>query len=263
MPQPPAEAGPELSHWRRPNSLMSTRFKQALVIALGIGLAAVMVTLGFWQLEVYHRQGAETAAQRAAAPPVPLSSVARPGASAIQGYGRSVAFDGSYDPGLQLLVPTEDADGQYRVLTGLRQADGSVVAVVRGIVSEPSAPAPPSGPVHQVGVLLPTEEHVPTTDLPSGQIASVRLPALAQQWPGPLIDGFVTLSSADAASQGLAAAPLKLPEGSGRLRNVAYAGQWWLFAAFTLFMAFRMARDLTVREAAEVEITAEQRVEPT
>jgi len=242
---------------------MSTRFKQALVIALGIGLAALMVTLGFWQLEVYQRQGVAAAAQRASAPAVPLSSVAGPGASAMEGYGRSVAFDGTYDPALQLLVPLEDGAGQFRVLSGLRQADGSVVAVVRGIVSAPTAPEPPSGPVHQVGVLLPTEEHVPKTDLPGGQMASVRLPALAQQWPGPLIDGFVTLSNADAVSQGLAAAPLQLPEASGRLRNVAYVGQWWLFAAFTLFMAFRMARDFGIREAEVAEITADESVEPT
>jgi surfeit locus 1 family protein len=240
-----------------------TRFKQALVIALGIGLAAAMITLGFWQLDVYHRQGAAAAARRASAPPVPLSSVAGPGASAIQGYGRSVAFDGTYDPALQLLVPMEDGAGQFRVLSGLRQPDGSVVAVVRGVVSDPSAPPPPSGQMHQVGVLLPTEEHVPSTDLPSGQMASVRLPALAQHWPGPLIDGFVTLSSANAASQGLAAAPLQLPEAEGRLRNVAYVGQWWLFAAFTLFMAWRMARDLGVREAVVAEITTERPVEPT
>jgi surfeit locus 1 family protein len=241
---------------------MSTRFKQTLIIALGIGLAAVMVTLGFWQLEVYQRQGVAAATQRASAPPVPLSSVAAPGRSAIAGYGRSVAFTGTYDPALQVLVPMEDP-GQFRVLSGLRQADGSVVAVVRGIVSEPSAPAPPSGPVHQVGVLLPTEEHLPTTDLPSGQMSSVRLPALAQQWPGPLIDGFVTLTSTDAASQGLAAASLELPEASGRLRNVAYIGQWWLFAAFTVFMAFRMARDFGVRGAEVDEITADQPIEPT
>ena len=240
-----------------------TRLKQALVIALGIGLAAVMVVLGFWQLEVFQRQGAAAAAQRAAAPPVALSSVARPGTSAIEGYGRSVAFDGRYDQDLQLLVPSEDASGQFRVLTGLRQADGSVVAVVRGVVSTPNAPPPPTDLVHQVGVLLPTEEHVPETDLPSGQIASVRLPALAQQWPGPLIDGFVTLSSSDSAGQNLAPAPLHLPEGQGRLRNVAYVGQWWLFAAFTLFMASRMARDLGIREAEVAEAADERPVEST
>jgi surfeit locus 1 family protein len=241
-----------------------TRFKQASVIALGVGLAAIMAVLGFWQLQVYHRQGAAAATRQASAPPVPLSSVARAGALANEGYGRPVAFEGSYDPALQVLVPGEDGAGQFRVLTALRQADGSVVAVVRGVVTEPNAPPPPTGLVQQVGVLLPTEEHVPETDLPSGQIASVRLPALAQQWPGPMIDGFVTLSSADAARQGLLAAPLQLPEAPGRLRNVAYVGQWWLFAAFVLFMAFRIARDIG-REEAEgvVEITPEEPAEPT
>jgi surfeit locus 1 family protein len=226
-----------------------TRFWQVLVIALGVALAAAMVVLGFWQLEVYHNQGQAAAKRRASAPPVPLTSVARAGAPVSDGYGRSVTFQGTYDPALQLLVPMEG--GQFRVLTGLRQGDGSVLAVVRGVVFEPNGPAPPSGPVQQGGVLLPTEEHLPGTDLPSGQIASVRLPALAQDWPGPLIGGYVNLSGADAARQGLAASPLLLPEASGRLRNGAYSTQWWLFAAFTLFMAYRIARDIGLREVEE------------
>jgi cytochrome oxidase assembly protein ShyY1 len=160
-----------------------------------------------------------------------------------------VSFHGTYDPGLQLLVPQEDGSGQFRVLTGLRQGDGSVVPVVRGVVSDPTAPPPPSEAVRQIGVLLPTEEYATDTDLPNGQIASVRVPALAQQWPGPLIGGWVNLSSADAASQGLAPAELQLPEGSGRLQNGAYVMQWWLFAAFTIFMAVRMARDIGLRDA--------------
>jgi surfeit locus 1 family protein len=222
-----------------------TRFWQALVIALGIVVAAAMVVMGYWQLEVYQNQGQEAAKRRASAPPVPLSSVARAGAPVKDGFGRSVTFQGSYDPALQLLVPVEDRTDQFRVLSGLRQADGSLVAVVRGVVfATATAPPPPSGLVHQVGVLLPSEEHVPETNLGKGQMASVRLPALAQQWPGPLIDGFVTLSSADAARQGLAPAEWQLPEARGRLRNGAYAMQWWLFAAFTLFMASRIARDL-------------------
>ena len=74
---------------------------------------------------------------------------------------------------------------------------------------------------------------------------------LAQQWPGPLIDGFVTLSAADATAQGLEPAQARLPEARGRLRNAAYAGQWWLFAAFTLVMAVRMARDLRLEAATD------------
>jgi surfeit locus 1 family protein len=238
-----------------------TRVKQALLIALGLGLAGAMVALGFWQLAVYDAQGLEAAERRASAPPVPLGSVARAGEPATDGYGRSVIFEGRYDPTLQLLVPMDG--GQFRVLTGLRRDDGSVLAVVRGVVSDPNAPAPPSGPLRQVGVLLPTEEHLAGTDLPGGQIASVRLPALAQQWPGPLMDGYVNLSSADATSQGLASAPLQLPEAPGRLRNRAYSLQWWLFAAFTLFMAFRMARDVGLRDLEVVDITHERPLEPT
>lgn len=238
-----------------------TRLKQALVIVLGISLAGAMVGLGFWQLAVSDAQGAEAAARRASAPPVPLGSVARAGEPATDGYGRSVTFQGTYDPELQLLVPMEG--GQFRVLTGLRQADGSVLAVVRGVVPEPTAPSPPSGLVRQVGVLLPSEEHLAGADLPTGQIASVRLPALAQQWPGPLIGGYVNLSSTDATSQGLSPAALLLPESPGRLRNGAYSIQWWLFAAFTLFMAFRMARDIGLGNPEVVEITPDHPVEPT
>jgi hypothetical protein len=62
----------------------------------------------------------------------------------------------------------------------------------------------------------------------------------------------------------LVAAPLRLRDAPGRLRNVAYVGQWWLFAAFVLFMAFRMARDIGREEGAEVaEITPEGPAEPT
>jgi surfeit locus 1 family protein len=238
-----------------------TRLKQALLIVLGLGLAGAMVALGFWQLAVYDAQGAEAAERRASAPPVPLGSVARAGEPATDGYGRSVTFEGTYELALQLLVPMESE--QFRVLTGLRQPDGSLLVVVRGVVSSPNAPAPPSGLVQQVGVLLPTEEHLPEPDLPGGQIASVRLPALAQLWRGPLIDGYVNLSSADAASQGLAPAPAQLPEAPGRLRNGAYSIQWWLFAAFTVFMAFRMARDIGLRDLEVAEITPERPLEPT
>ncbi len=81
--------------------------------------------------------------------------------------------------------------------------------------------------------------------------------------PGPLLDGWVNLSSSDATGQGLTPALLRLPESQGRLRNGAYVGQWWLFAAFTLFMAFRIARDIGIDEAEVAEITPERPSEST
>lgn len=222
--------------------------RQILIVVGGVALAAAMVVLGVWQLDVYHEQGAAASARRAAAAPVPLSRAAPPGVAVTDGFGRSVTFAGTYDPALQELVPTTDGSPGIRVLTGLRQADGSLVPVVRGQLADRSSPAPPppTGPVEQTGILLPSEDSGDNGSTPTR--VAVRLPLLAQEWSGPLIGGFVTLSAPDSAVQGLAASPLKLPESSGRLRNGAYAVQWWLFSAFAVVMAVRMARDFGRRE---------------
>jgi len=228
-----------------------TWLKQTGVVALGVVVAAAMVVLGIWQLDVYERQGSEAADRRAAEAPVSLPAVAPPGGTVQDGFGRRVTFTGTYDPSLQVLVPT---DGGYRVLTGLRQADGSTVAVVRGLEPDPEQPVPPSGEVTRSGILLPSEEApTSTAALPQGQVATVRLPVLAQTWPGPLVGGFVTLDAADATQEGLTPVAVELPEGQGRLRNGAYALQWWVFAAFALGMSIRVARDIGRLEERELD----------
>jgi surfeit locus 1 family protein len=217
------------------------RLRAVLVVLLGLVLAAGMVIAGVWQLRVYQHQGAEAAARRAAAPPVPLTKVAPVGAPVRDGYGRTVTFRGSYEAAHQVLVPVADRTDAYRVVTLLRQDDGSAVAVVRGVITESRAAPPPEVPQASSGILLPSEESAP--DGPE-ELGSVRVPQLAQQWPGPLVDGFVTLTAAEASGQGLEPAVVALPGGRGRLRNGAYAMQWWLFAGFTLVMSVRMARDV-------------------
>ena len=218
-----------------------------------------MALLGIWQLEVYQEQGADASAARAAQPPVALGSVAPPASRVTEGYGLSVQVSGVYDPTLQALVPLAGSDGPLRVLTGLRQADGSTVAVVRGLVpaTTKEAPAPPSGEVTVVGVLLPSEEAgeaAPANAL-ARTLPSVRLPLLAQTWPSPMVDGYVLLSAADAQAGGLAPAPLVLPEGQGRLRNGAYAAQWWLFGLFAIVMSARIARDLGEKSDLDAPLT--------
>jgi len=218
-----------------------TRLRQALILALGLVLAVAMVWLGLWQLDVYQMQGEAAAARRAAKPAIELRQVAPAGAAVRDGYGRSVSFTGTYLTEPQELVPVADRTGMLRVVTPMRQQDGSVVAVVRGLVPDgvggPEPPPPPQGLLTQTGILLPSEQPSPST----GQ--SVQVQVLAQRWPGPLVDGYVVLSAADSRAQSLEPAPASLPEARGRLRNAAYALQWWVFAAFTVFMAIRMVRD--------------------
>jgi surfeit locus 1 family protein len=227
-----------------------SRLRALLVVLLGVALAAGMVAAGMWQLQVYSRQGVEAAARRAAEPPVPLTEVAPAGAPVRDGYGRTVTFRGSYEAAHQVVVPVADRTDAYRVVTLLRQDDGSAVAVVRGVVTETSvAPPPPEGPQTGSGILLPSEQAVAQPGGPE-QLGSVRIPQLVQRWPGPLVEGFVTLPAAESSAQGLEPAVVALPEGRGRLRNAAYALQWWLFAAFTVVMAVRIARDVAVQEPA-------------
>lgn len=212
------------------------RLQQTLIVLAGLVVAAGMVVLGLWQLSVYQASGSQTAEERATAAPVPLTQAAPPATKITDGFGRAVAFAGSYDPGLQQTVPIADSPGRFRVLTGFRLDDGRLLAVVRGTTAG-AAPAPPSGHLEQAGVLLPSE----SSDDPS---TSVRVPLLAQDWPGDLVEGYVNLNSELSVAQGLAPAPLDLPATPGRFRNGAYALQWWLFAGFAVVMAGRMARDL-------------------
>ena len=221
------------------------RLQQVLAVAAGLAIAGVMVALGLWQLGVYRSTGSATAEQRVAAPAVPLAEVARPDAAITDGYGRTVEFTGSYDPRLQLLVG--DAGSARRIVTGLRLDDGRLLAVVRG-VTEGDAPPPPTGTLRQTGVLLPSED--------SGDPAtSIRIPLLAQTWPGQLVEGYVNLTAVESAAQGVQPSPLDLPSAPGRLRNGAYALQWWLFAGFALVLAVRIARDLD--RGHDLELAAE------
>jgi surfeit locus 1 family protein len=244
-----------------------TPLKQVGIVVLGCLIAGGMAMLGIWQLQVYTEQGAEASAARAAQPPVPLASVAPAATRVTEGYGLSVRLTGTYDPALQVLVPVDEsgrsAAGPLRVVTGLRQSDGSTVAVVRGVVpaGTHAAPAPPEGAVTQVGVLLPSEEAgdalapLGGSDGRDTVLPSVRVPLLAQTWPGPLVDGFVVLSVDDARLGGLPPAPLSLPEGQGRLRNGAYAAQWWIFGLFAIVMSARIARDLGRRSELDAPVT--------
>ena len=152
---------------------------------------------GSWRFTTARGEAAAAAAG-IEAPPIPLSSVAR--ARACGGRTDSAGPCHSRGPTirpLQLLVPAEDGTGQFRVLTGLRQADGSVLAVVRGVVSRPRTPR--RRPVGRGSAGWRTAAQLRNTwralIRSNGQI-DIR--CACRLWhnsgPGPLIDGFVTLS---------------------------------------------------------------------
>ncbi|MFT3876442.1 MAG: SURF1 family protein [Propioniciclava sp.] len=237
---------------------MTTRLKQILLVSVGIVGAAIMVMLGLWQMQVFVDQGNRGVADRAAQPPVPLTDHLGDAGAVGDIYGKQVTIVGRYLDGQQELIPTE---GGWRVLAAFEIADGRILPVVRGLASAPSPlPALPAGERTEVGLFLPGEgDPEPGTvgaSAAPGELGSVRMPLLAQRWPQQLVPGFVTLSEPDAAQHGLAKAPVALPAGEGAARNSGYALQWWVFAAFGLGMAIKLAHGLGVRERRAQEAAA-------
>lgn len=219
---------------------MGVRARQLLVAAVGLAIAVVMLWLGLWQMRVFEDKEASSADARAAQPAVPLLDHVAPDGNVGDVYGRQVTVTGRFLAGQE--VPVVDASGQTRVLTAFEVPDGRVLPVVRGVLdASQGTPPPPSGTVEVTGVFLPSEAGAAhQVDAPA--IGSVRLPVLAQVWRQQLLPGFVTLAPELARDQGLEPAAAVLPSGSGSWQNYGYALQWWVFAAFAVFMTIRFVR---------------------
>lgn len=224
---------------------MSTRIKQVGLVSIGAVVAAVMIFLGLWQMQVFVDKGNRSVEDRAAQPPVPLAEHIGTAGEMGDIYGKQVTFTGTYLPQQEILIPT--GAGQ-RVLTAVELPDGRVLPVVRGLASDPTRiAAPPAGVVTETGLFLPGEGD-PDSVVPDGVLRSVRMPLLAQQWHQQLVSGFVTLTEQESAAQGMTHAPVSLPGGEGSAQNGGYALQWWVFAAFALGMSIKLAHSLGVQE---------------
>lgn len=240
------------------------KIKQAAVLALGVIAAAAMIFLGMWQASTFRTQGQDATIERAHLPPVALPANAT-GDAVTELYGRPVTVTGQYLPQWQYYVGDKPP---LRVVTAFKTADGQIIPVVRGQVSADQSPAPvPTGTISQSGLVLPSEKDfygTLTDDLPQPVIGTVKLERLAQEWPAPLLNGFITLSEANSSAQSMTPATVTLPEGEGSQRNAGYALQWWVFAAFGLAMTVVWARQIgkPVRDekrAARARLVAEAR----
>ena len=228
------------------------------LFAVMAALVVAFVELGAWQLDVARSRSAADAVERAAAQPAaPLRDVLAPHQPFRPDLSvRRVTLSGTSAAG-QVLVGERRLYGRsgWGVVAPLR-TDGGTIGVLRGFVTDPAtAPPTPTGPVRLAGALAPGESPTDTTRLPPGRLGSVDLSVLVQQWPGDLYNAFVfaTAESGEGvpADLGLTRVPPPPPIPEGLTwRNAAYALQWWLFAAFAVFMWFKMVRDAHLTEQA-------------
>lgn len=218
-----------------------------LVAALGVlVVVAVCVVAGRWQWE---RTQEILAAERASASmPVPMEQLVSSDSSQVPGesIGRRVTLGGTYDAAYQAIVPNRLHDGRAGVwvVTGLRLADGSVAAVLRGSLAsadDPGAQVPP-GPVDVGGVLQADESFYADAQAAGGQVAAIDHARLGQLWGADVLPGFVTLVEQDPATDqaptpvdpAVQAGDVPLP-----LQNFFYALEWWVFAAFAIAVYVR------------------------
>lgn len=232
-----------------PKSLLRLAVTPQWLIAAGvvIVLAVAGILLGRWQ---WDRTQSILAAERAAqSAPVAVEDAIGPDDATTlpsDSIGRPVTVTGAYEPDLQVVVTNREHDGVPGVwiLTGLRLADGRLVAVLRGWLAEADAPGAiaPDGAVTVGGVMQPDETFYADAANATGNVAAIAHDRLAQLWEQDVTPGFVVL-----ASQTPSALPAPIPvvptvqtgDVPFPLQNFVYAFQWWLFGLFGIVVFVR------------------------
>ena len=222
--------------------LLSRRWAGLLLVALLV--AATCVALGRWQL---HRMGDrhernDLLERNLDGPPVPPQELVRVGRGPRdQDQYARIRATGRYDVGHQLLVRTRPLDGQvgYYVLTPLVTQQGPAVLMVRGWVQDgptaeslPDVPAPPAGTVTVTARLRPSELPSTTGTPPKGQVTRIDVSQIAGSLPYRVYGGYgeVTTEQPERRNTPTRLPPPEPSEGP----HLAYAVQWFLFAAMAL-----------------------------
>lgn len=232
------------------------RFLGLLVVALVLVVLGIIA--GRWQWSVAHDVARADAVREVQEQPVrPLAEVMGPHESfPDDGSGQRVTATGRYvgDP---LVVVDRRYEGQHVEWVLDRfvvDGTGANLAVVRGFVPEgEDPPSAPQGTTELVGSLAPPEAPDETGGVEDGQLASVDIAQLVNEWSGEMYNGFAFAVTEDgtARADGLERVPPPLPDTSLQFRNVMYAFQWWLFAAFAVWMWLKIVRQRARQDEAD------------
>lgn len=230
--------------------------------ALMMVASAVMVALGFWQLDRYElRHGINVRVATAAkTAPVPLTSLIGldRAATGDQEWTR-VTATGTYDVPHTVLARDRTVNGDvgFEVLTPLVLADNSVLVVDRGWIAPgpqgttvaPAVPAAPAGEVTVTGRVHLPESSPDTPATISGQPSVRRIdPANLTGILGTssvYADYLLLDSQTPAGAGGFTAIP---SDSEPAWLDAGYTVQWWMFSVMALvgfcWLARREARDL-------------------
>lgn len=230
---------------------------------LGVVAVGVALTAGVWQYTAWEDRRAAEARDLTSAAPRALDTV-MDGDDAFPGelVGLPVQLAGTWRPAETFFVADREESGRvgHWLVTPIDvDGDDSAIPVVRGWVADPTDPAPPAPdaePVALTGWLQPSEGRGLTDDDAGDDVfPELRIASLTQRVGMDLYSGFVVadadrsddpaLASGDAGADLVPVGPDDLPEVGvfTALRNLLYAGEWWVFTAFAAFIWWRFCRD--------------------
>ncbi|MFD7259567.1 SURF1 family protein [Streptomyces sp. NPDC059874] len=240
-------------------------------------LIPAMIKLGFWQ---YHRHVHRVAQNQLIdanlrARPVPVTEVTSPGHRVPRAdFWRAVTATGTYDTAHEVVVrmrTSNDDKVGFHVLTPLVLGDGRVVLVNRGWVpggddprAHPPVPAAPSGEVTVTGRLKADETSGGSgikerKGLPDRQVMLINSAQQSEYLGRPVLGGYLELTApapADGSPEIIAD-----PDHDSIGAHMAYAVQWWLFAAAVpvgwLVLVRREKRDREEAAAKAASVEAE------
>ncbi|MFJ8693393.1 SURF1 family cytochrome oxidase biogenesis protein [Streptomyces roseolilacinus] len=210
-------------------------------------LIPVMVELGFWQFHRHERRVSQNAliADNLRAEPVPVTELTSPGHTVPRAdYWRRATATGTFDTAHEVVVRrrtnADDRVGMH-VLTPLVLDGGRVVLVNRGWVpaapdqkAYPDVPPAPKGRVTVVGRLMADQTTGSSgikdlQGLPPRQVMLINSGQQAERLGRPVLGGYLELT--EPAPAGGSPEPIPDPDHESIGSHMAYAVQWWLFAA--------------------------------
>lgn len=218
-----------------------------ILTLIALVLIPVMIELGFWQFHRHERRVAQNQLieDNLKAAPVPVTELTSPGHTVPRGdYWRRVTATGTFDTGHEVVVRRRtNADDRIGVLvlTPLVLRDGRVVLVNRGWVpaaadqkSFPEVPPAPGGEVTVTGRLKADETTGASgikdlSGLPPRQVMLINSEQQAESIGRDVLGGY--LEQTAPAPAGDTPELIPEPDHDSIGAHMAYAVQWWLFAA--------------------------------
>ncbi|MGW0670396.1 SURF1 family cytochrome oxidase biogenesis protein [Streptomyces sp. NPDC002746] len=259
--------------------------RQWLILALlALVMIPTMIELGFWQLHRHEHKVAQNSliSHNLKAKPVPVAALTSPGHVVPRSdYWRAVKATGTYDEKHEVVVrrrTSTDGSIGFHVLVPFDLKGGGTVMINRGWIATaddqrafPDVPAAPKGEVTVTGRLKADETTGSSgikdlSDLPDRQVMLINSAQQAKLLSRPVLGGY--LEQTGPVPSGGKPELIEAPDDSSIGPHMAYAVQWWLFAAGVpvgyVVLARREKRDLVAAaaEAAEAQDTAAEPGKP-